>query len=214
MQVAEHRTIVPPGEPTWLTATAATAEAGAEAVALVRAACHPAVGNHSFRVLRYAMDLRDRDAVNVDAAALLHSCILHDLGASALAQGWERFEVQGADLAVRLLNGHGWSPEACQPVWTAIALHTTPHIAERISPLARLVRLGVLADFGADLIEPALRRATEAELPRADIERVLSGIVVRQALDDPRRAPAATWPAQLLAAHHSSPDDDSRLTAF
>jgi HD superfamily phosphohydrolase YqeK len=202
------------GEPPWLTAMVAAVDAGTEALTLVRAACHPAVVNHSVRVLRYAMDLRERDGVEVGDAALLHSCLLHDLGASDLAQGWERFEVQGADLAIHLLSSHGWSPEESQPIWAAIALHTTPHIAERISPLARLVRLGVLADFGADLIDPALRQQTETHLPRADIERVLSGVVVRQALHDPRRAPAATWPAALLAAHHSGPDADSRLTGF
>ncbi|EEB93572.1 hypothetical protein MPER_07748 [Moniliophthora perniciosa FA553] len=32
-------------------------------------------------------------------------------------------------------------------VWTAIALHTSPGIAERIDPFTRLVRLGVNMDF-------------------------------------------------------------------
>jgi hypothetical protein len=192
----------------------AAVDAGTPALTLVREACAPAVVNHSIRVLRYATVLRDAEGVDVDDAPLLHSCLMHDLGASGLVRGWERFEVQGADLAVELLTRHGWAPEACAPIWAAIALHTTPHIAERISPLARLVRLGVLTDFGAPLVEPQLRSSTEAALPRADIERVLSGVVVQQALRDERRAPAATWPAALLAAHRADPDADARLAAF
>lgn len=200
--------------PRWLTAMTAAVDAGAEALTLVRDVCHPAVVNHSIRVLRYATAFRDADSVDVDDALLVHSCLMHDLGVSGLARGWERFEVQGADLAIELLTGHGWSPQACAPIWAAIALHTTPHIAERISPLARLVRLGVLADFGAPLVDAALRSATESDVPRNDIERVLSGVVVQQALQDERRAPAATWPAALLAAHRADPDPDARLAGF
>jgi HD domain len=188
--------------------------AGPAAMALLTGACHPAIAHHSIRVLRYALALRDREGPGVADDVLVHSCLLHDLGASALATGAERFEVQGADLAVALLTEHGWTPDRSAPIWTAIAVHTSPHIAERISAPARLVRLAVRTDFGADLVDPGLRRATEETWPRRDVERVLSGTVVEQAVQDERRAPAATWPAALLAAHRASSDPDARLTAF
>ncbi|MFI6132869.1 HD domain-containing protein [Micromonospora sp. NPDC051141] len=203
-----------PTVPPWLLQRAASADGGLDALALLRRACHPAVVNHSIRVLRYGLYFTEREGIELDDAMLLHSCLMHDLGASGLAQGPERFEVQGADLAVQLLAAHGWTSEACQPIWTAIALHTTPHVAERISPLARVVRLSVMADFGADLLDSDIREMVEAELPRLDIERVLSGVVVEQALRDERRAPEASWPAALLAAHRSAPDPDARLAAF
>lgn len=80
--------------------------------------------------------------------------------------------------------------------------------------MTRLVRLGVRADFGDDLVDPALRRATEAEFPRLDAERVLSAVVVDQAVQDARRAPATSWAAALLAAHRASSDTHGRLRAF
>jgi hypothetical protein len=196
--------------PSWLDRLAAEVPAGAQAVALLEAACVEPIVNHSIRVLRYALELRRRESVD----ALLHSCLLHDVGASWLTTGTERFEVQGAELAAALLAGNGWPRRRWQPVWTAIAVHTSPHIAERIGPVARLVRLAVRADFGEALIDEGLRRTTEAELPRLDIERVLSGIVVDQAVEDGRRAPGGSWPGDLLTAHRTGVGPDARLAAF
>ncbi|ROP26921.1 HD domain-containing protein [Pseudokineococcus lusitanus] len=204
----------PPLTAGWLVEVADRVPAGRAALDLLGGACHPAVAHHSARTLRYALDLADRSGADVDRDALVHACLLHDLGASALAVGPERFEVQGADLAVALLAEHGWAPSRREQVWAAIAVHTSPHVAERLSPLTRLVRLGVRADFGDDLVDPALRRATEADHPRLDAERVLSGVVVDAALRDGRRAPETSWAAALLAAHRASPDPDARLAAF
>jgi hypothetical protein len=205
---------VMPETPAWLAEAVTDVPAGDAALALIADACRPAITQHSIRTLRYAMDIAGRAEPDVDYAALVLACLLHDLGASELAAGAERFEVQGADLAVNLLAEHGWEPGARQDVWVAIATHTSPHIAERLSPLTRSLRLGVLADFGADLISPALRRETEELHPRLQVEHVLSGVVVEQALIDERRAPAASWPAALLEAHRSSTDPDARLKAF
>lgn len=202
----------------WLLAVVDQVATAPQALALLNGACAAAIVQHSARTLRYALAIAEREDVAVDHAALVHACLLHDLGASMMATSAERFEVQGADLAVQFLEQHegeGWPQSRREAVWAAIAVHTSPHIAERMSPLTRLVRLGVRADFGEDdLVDPSLRRAAEHDHPRGDVERVLSGVVVEAALSDDRRAPMSSWPAGLLAAHRASPDPDARLAAF
>lgn len=201
----------------WLLKVVEQVATAPQALALLNRSCAAAIVHHSARALRYALAITKREDVAVDHAALVHACLLHDLGASVLATSAERFEVQGADLAVQFLEQHegdGWSQSRREAVWAAIAVHTSPHIAERMSPLTRLVRLGVRADFGEDLVDPSLRRAAEQDHPRGDVERVLSSVVVESALQDERRAPMSSWPAGLLAAHRASADPDARLAAF
>lgn len=199
----------------WLVEAAAAVAGGAQTLALVAAAEEPAIAHHSARTHRYAAALAAREGLTgLDAGVLFHACLLHDVGASALLTGAERFEVGGADLAATALAAHGYTAEQRQEVWQAVALHTSPHIAERMGPVTRLVRLGVRADFGDDLVDAALRAEVERELPRLDVERVLSRVVVEQALAEPGRAPGVSWPAALLAAHRASPHPDARLTAF
>lgn len=74
-------------------------------------------------------------------------------------------------------------------VWTAIALHTSAGIAERIDPLTRLVRFGVKLDFSKAVRENlgATSYAAQIEdyLPRLNIEKVLADAVVRQAVKIP-----------------------------
>lgn len=198
----------------WLRELTDEVAAGPQALALLSTSCAAAIAHHSARTLRFALAIAEQTGTGVDRTALVHACLLHDLGASGLATGEERFEVQGADLAVALLADHGCTPQQREQVWAAIALHTSPHIAERLSPLSRLVRLGVRADFGEDLIDPALRRRAEDEHPRLDVEHVLSGVVVDLAVRDERRAPPSSWAAALLEAHRSSQRPDARLDAF
>lgn len=212
--MSDHEEPATPVTAPWLLRILDDVPAGHAALALVSEACHPAVVHHSARTLRYALDIARREQLDVDPAALTHACLMHDLGASALAVGAERFEVQGADLAVRLLAEHGWAERDRHEVWTAIALHTTPHVAERLTPLTRLVRLGMRTDFGEELVEPDLRRSTETVHPRLRVEQVLGRTVVAHALRDERRAPAASWPAGLLAAHRTRSGPDGFLSAF
>lgn len=76
-------------------------------------------------------------------------------------------------------------------VWTAIALHTSAGIAERIDPLTRLVRFGVKLDFSKAVRENmgATSYAAQIEefLPRLNVEKVLADAVVSQAVKIPER---------------------------
>ncbi|MGQ4512781.1 HD domain-containing protein [Streptomyces sp. DW26H14] len=165
----------------------------------------PAIANHSFRTYVWALLAGEkrgmRAGADFDADLLFYACVLHDLGTADAHDGPSRFEVEGADAAAELLAAQGVGSAEIDQVWEAIALHTSPHIAERRGPLALLTRLGVLADFqgpGAD--HSQLVAETERAYPRLDIERELTDAVVSQALRKPEKAPEHSWPGGLLRA--------------
>ena len=169
-----------------------------------------AIVHHSMRVYLFANWLARREKSEwADHDLLFVASFCHDLGASHHHNGPQRFEVEGADAAADILRVHGREEQDVHEVWTAIALHTSPGIAERITPLARLVRLGVLIDF-----RPATHQALDAvvygqeiesKLPRLDIEKVLSDAVVQQAVQNPQKAPPASWPNNLYKSYLENP---------
>ncbi|MFD5569970.1 HD domain-containing protein [Streptomyces cadmiisoli] len=179
----------------------------------------PAIVNHSVRVWLLADLMGRREGIDArEREALAVACLFHDAGTSDAYDGPQRFEVEGADAAHAFLARHDWPEPLIQQVWEAIALHTSPGIAERMGTLSRLVRLGVLADFGA--IDPPKGEDAEelAEslglYPRLDIETVLADAVVAQALLRPEKAPRATWPGGLLAAHLADREHTGANPAF
>ncbi|KAJ9654626.1 hypothetical protein H2198_006372 [Neophaeococcomyces mojaviensis] len=189
--------------------------------------------NHSLRVYLLAKWLAVKEnsdwAREENLPLLFVACIAHDWGASDMYNGEQRFEVEGADAASSHLSSHGYPADECHKVWCAIALHTSPGIAERIDPFTRLVRMGVKMDFS-----PSIREANgagsyaaeiEAFLPRLNIEKVLSDTVVKQAVKipdkvdsmtwpDSQKHPKASWPGLLLRAHLENPGYDGVNPAF
>jgi hypothetical protein len=167
--------------------------------------------HHSLRVYLFANWLAHKEhSPLADGDLLFAASIGHDLGASHLHSiTSERFEVEGADATVELLREHQVSETDAHDVWVAIALHTSPHIAERITPLARLVRLGVLIDFrpatreSLDAVDYA--REIELKLPRLNIEKILGDAVVQQAVQNPSKAPPNSWPNNLYKSHLENP---------
>lgn len=165
---------------------------------------HPAIYNHSARVHLIAAQLAESTEADLDALGV--AALFHDAGASDAHDGAQRFELEGADAAARFLRLRGWSPERIEPVWQAIALHTTPGVAERFGGIPLLVRTAVLIDFGKPgLPHPADRELADAleALPRLEIEKVLARTVVDQArragVDAAQKAPPASWPGRLVA---------------
>ena len=193
------------------------------ALALASQTLSEPIFNHSLRVFILAKWLAEQeqnplvhDEHQLDL--LFAACICHDFGSTAEHDGPERFECCGADAAVSFLDTQGVSKQDTHAVWTAIALHTSPGIAERIDPFTRLVRMGVLLDF-----RPATREALGANaffekivqlIPRVDIEKHLGDAVVAQALKNPSKAPAASWPGVLLRSHMEDPSWSGVNRAF
>jgi hypothetical protein len=190
--------------------------------------------NHSLRVYLLARWLAESEEDTVwtgpeKLPLLFASAICHDLGAGDSYNGAQRFEVEGADAAKTCLLTHGVTESESHQVWTAIAVHTSPGIAERIDPLARLIRIAVKMDFSrsfcAGMGGTEYAASIEEQLPRLDVERALGDAVVRQAAKIPdkvdsltwpssQKHPSASWPGILLRAHLENPDYDGINPAF
>jgi len=212
-----------------------TDAASTAALALAQRTLSAPLLNHSLRVYLHALRLAEAADTDTEwpgwwaahasthTSLLFIACICHDFGATDNHNGAQRFEVEGADAGKSHCLSHGMSPEDAHAVWCAIALHTTPGIAERIDPLSRLVRVGALCDFGTRESREAIMRGTyayaveiEGYLPRLEIERVLADAVVGQGLPCAAKAdalpwpsttkhPKGSWPGMLMRAHLENP---------
>lgn len=169
---------------------------------------HPLILAHSIRVFLYARQLSEQESSTWHQEPrlplLLVACIFHDIGTTdRYNTGPTRFEIEGADAAVKFLQQYGVSDRDKHDVWMAIALHDTPQIAERISGLVRLVRVAVMADFkrasAVALFDASTVVAFEEQFPRGEVEKVLGDTVVKQALKVPEKAPPACWPGGMAS---------------
>ena len=152
--------------------------------------------------------------------------MFHDMGCASEHNGPQPFEVCGADAAVEHIRNYEVNDADMQEVWTAISLHTSPGIAERITPLARYVRLAVLMDFNElgknPLITGSERevdkggygRSIEERFPRLSAEKVLGDIVVKQCMKQPAKAPVSNWTGIMVRAARDEPEWEGINKAF
>src|SRR3569833_871478 len=152
-----------------------------EALAVARSSLPPSILNHSIRVYLYARAFATDPPPALDTATppppevpvaphvLFVASILHDVGTSAVYDELpSRFEVCGASAAAELLRRHGADDTAAREVWLAIALHTSPGLAEPLGGVVRAVRLGVRADFGSH--PPPAATGVLSAPPRLNVE--------------------------------------------
>lgn len=188
---------------------------------LVQRSLPTAIFNHSIRVYLYTKAFVQRANspwVQPERLPLVFvACLFHDMGCAADNDGPQRFEVCGADVAAEHLRKFKVNEEDIHEVWTAIALHTSPGIAERITALARFVRLAVLMDFNKlskspwvdkfelQIDEKGYLRSVQERFPRLDVEKVLGDIVVEQGLRQPTKAPASSWAGIMVRAAKEEP---------
>lgn len=162
------------------------------------------VANHSIRSYLFAALLARhrgmRAGRDYDRRLTFLACALHDVGLTERGNGSQRFEVDGADLAAEFLTERGLPAAEVDAVWEAIALHTSPGIAERRGPLAELTHLGVRMDFGllAEIVSDEAATAIHAAHPRLAMARTLTDAIVEQARARPEKAPRYTLPGELL----------------
>lgn len=180
--------------------------AAADALELAREHELPSVLNHSIRTYRYATWHATRAGLRpgaeYDDELLFVACVLHDLGSADAFDGPQRFEVEAADAAVELLRRFDRSDDEADLVWQAIALHTSPGIAERRPPVVALTRIGVRIDFFGITIPDELRAEHEREHPRLGLDHELGALVTAQALRRPEKARESSWAADLVREHH------------
>lgn len=182
----------------------------AAVVNLIRPVETPSVFNHSIRTYLFARLVAARLGLlagdEYDDDLLFVACAMHDLGVASDGPHSQRFEVEGADRAAEFLIARGVSTSDADAVWQAIALHTSPGIAERRGPLCVLVREGVAVDFGGPLgadhhvgaVTDEQADAIHAAHPRLDMIRSLTDAIVAQAAKNPQNAPRYAIPGEFL----------------
>ncbi|KAL1876504.1 hypothetical protein Daus18300_002748 [Diaporthe australafricana] len=194
-----------------------------EALALAQSSLPASIFNHSFRTFLYARRailLPDPTTLSVPSTTphvLFVACMLHDIGISeAHAPEPERFEVTGANLAASLLRKHGVDGEAAREAWLAVAMHSSPHVAEGAGGLVRALRLAVRADFGIyeALVGANALGEAESRLPRLGVSKELGDLVVKQAMVVPSKAPGGSWPGDLVRAKEAEPEWEGVNKAF
>lgn len=169
----------------------------------VRSSESAAIAHHSVRSFFFAQLLAEHDGAVDDAAydrdLLFAATVMHDLGVGDLAHGAARFEVEGADLAAALLTEHGVDARDVDRVWEAIALHTSPGIAERRGLLAYLTRGGIGIDFGINAeIVADQEKEIHAAYPRLAMARSLTDAIVERAGRSAAAAPPYSFASALL----------------
>ena len=104
-----------------------------EATRLVQQSITPLIYHHSRRVFLFGQIHARRLGITPDPELLYLAAMFHDTGLAApFSDAEQRFEVDGADHGRKFLLDRGFSAAAADTVWTAIALHTTPGIPDRM----------------------------------------------------------------------------------
>ncbi|MDN3266733.1 HD domain-containing protein [Streptomyces sp. MA15] len=174
------------------------------ALALVRETESTATANHSVRSALFARLRADHEGAEAgrdyDPELLFLACVLHDIGLTQAGDRHQRFEVDGADTAAEFLTAQGLPAVDVDAVWEAIALHTTPGIAERRGTLCALVYQGTGMDFGldTDCVDDATGAAIHAGYPRLSMATTLVDEITAQARNRPEKAPPFTLASELL----------------
>ncbi|UGY92390.1 HD domain-containing protein [Streptomyces gobiensis] len=171
----------------------------------------PAVAHHSIRSALFARMLADHRGAepvrDYDPLPLFLACVLHDIGLSDIGNRHQRFEVDGADTAAEFLTRQNLPGAEVDAVWEAIALHTSPGVAERRGALCELVRAGVGVDIGigGEFVTEAAAAAMHAAYPRLSMATALTDEIVAQARSCPEKAPPYSLPAELLRERSTPP---------
>ncbi|MGA9418703.1 MAG: HD domain-containing protein [Candidatus Cybelea sp.] len=125
-----------------------------EATETARASEPAEIFSHSLRTFFFAELIAKSKALAHDVEAVYVAAILHDTGLTpAHMSRSQRFEVDGANLARKILASHGVSGSRADLIWDAISLHDQGDIARWKATEVTLVNAGVAADFGAYLDE-------------------------------------------------------------
>ncbi|TDC13428.1 HD domain-containing protein [Streptomyces sp. 8K308] len=171
--------------------------------------------NHSIRSYFYAVRLAGLAGLSksdYDDEILFLAAVLHDVGLTEVANGTQRFEVDGADAAAEFVMRHGLPKAAAEVVWDAVAFHTTAGIPHRKRPEIAYTHFGTFADifeFGAEELHDIFRddvflAAVHDRYPRLDVRTCLT----RAVADQIRARPAkfVPWSFPAAAVHLAYPE--------
>jgi hypothetical protein len=146
----------------------------AETTRFIRETTNPLLFHHSRRVFLFSSIHARALGLDPDPELLYVAALFHDTGLlTPFSDAEQRFEIDGADHARAFLLERGFSSQAAEVVWNAIALHTTPGIPGRMGPEVAATNLGVLTDaigLGLETLDPATVDEITAAHPRGDFK--------------------------------------------
>lgn len=144
------------------------------AAGLLREFSTPLLFNHSHRVFFWANELGKRSGEKFDAELLFICAAFHDLGLlKKFSSAADRFEVDSANAARQFLERHDVPGSRVQTAWDAIALHTTPGIAQYKQLEVELLFNGVGLDvlgIGYETFPEDMRKQVVARFPRSNFK--------------------------------------------
>ncbi|BBY17648.1 HD domain-containing protein [Mycolicibacterium litorale] len=171
------------------------------AVRLVLDVSLPVIANHTVRSYLFARELAAARGVrDYDDEVVFLTCILHDLGVTALGGGDQRFEVDGADAAVRFLREHDVAEDRARTVWEGIALHTSLGLVHRFGTEQAVSFSGISLDIdGAEKesLPAGFVERVHAAWPRQDLGFAIADLIAGGIAANPLKAPPFTFPAHL-----------------
>jgi len=145
-----------------------------EATRLAEGMMNPLLFHHSRRVFLFSSLHAKTMGLEADPELLYVAALFHDTGVlTPFSDSQQRFELDSADHARAFLLGRGFSPQAADTVWSAIALHTTPDIPGRMGPEIAATTLGILTDVvgvGLDKLDPTIVEEITSAHPRGDFK--------------------------------------------
>ncbi|WP_067846008.1 HD domain-containing protein [Nocardia lijiangensis] len=185
----------------------------ARATELIDRELAPHLRNHSVRGFLFSRAVAAQHGLapgsGYDEELMYLICALHDIGLGDIANGDQRFEVDGADYAARFLEDNGVTDDRVDVVWDAIAAHTSglsdsPVYRRRRRPEIWVAVQGIGLDIGASPADfpPGYADLVHARYPRHGGSRALADSVERQALANPRKAPPGSLPGDILRQRH------------
>ncbi|KAJ9616604.1 hypothetical protein H2200_000323 [Cladophialophora chaetospira] len=159
----------------------------------VKENCSECTLNHVLRSTAFGLIIQKKfpPFAGIDTEAVVISTILHDMGwatTKSLISSDKRFEVDGANIARDFIGKEGdgsqWDKHRIQLLWDAIALHTTPSIAQYKEPEVAATGLGVMGDFfgpniplPGNIITVEEYKEVVGAFPRLDFKEELKGIM-------------------------------------
>ena len=117
--------------------------------------------NHSNRVYYFGAEFARKENQTHEPELLYVSALFHDLGLTDKYMSDDlRFEVDGANAARQFLETYNLPENTVQLVWDAIALHTTPGVAEHKQAEVAMLFHGIGLDVMGDRFDefPAEKR--------------------------------------------------------
>ena len=164
--------------------------AAVEATRAIRESVSQLLFDHSRRVFLFGAMHAQLRGLEPDPELLYLAALYHDTGlATPYSDEEQRFEIDGADHARKFLVDQGFPARSADTVWTAIALHTTPAVPDRLGPEIAATARGVLTDvvgLGLEGLDPAQVDEVIAAHPRGDFKNEFLQSLRRRACLPPR----------------------------